>query len=45
MVRGWLAYQRQGDMSIVAANRGQVPEYIRARINFLDRAIRAIDLE
>jgi len=45
MVRGWLAYQRQGDMSIVAANRGQEPEYIRARINFLDRAIRAIDLE
>jgi hypothetical protein len=45
MVRGWLAYQRQGDMSIVAANRGQAPEHIRARIRFLDRAIRAIDLE
>jgi len=45
MVRGWLAYQRQGDMSIVAASSGQAPEHIRARIRFLDRAIRAIDLE
>ena len=45
MVRGWLAYQRQGDMSIVAASRGQAPEPVRARIRFLDQAIRAIDLE
>jgi hypothetical protein len=45
MVRGWLAYQRQGDISIVAANRGQAPEHIHARIRFLDQAIRAIDLE
>ena len=45
MVRGWLAYQRQGDMSIAAASRGQAPEHIHARIRFLDRAIRAIDLE
>ena len=45
MVRGWLAYQRQGDMSIVAARRGQAPEHIHARIRFLDQAIRAIDLE
>ena len=45
MVRGWIAYQRQGDMSIVAASRGQAPEPVRARIRFLDRAIRAIDLE
>ena len=45
MVRGWLAYQRQADMSIVAASRGQAPEHIHARIRFLDRAIRAIDLE
>jgi hypothetical protein len=45
MVRGWLAYQRQGDMSIAAASRGQAPEPVRARIRFLDQAIRAIDLE
>ena len=45
MVRGWLVYQRQGDMSIAAASRGQAPKHIRARIRFLDRAIRAIDLE
>lgn len=45
MVRGWLAWQRQGDMSIVDASRGEVPEHIRTRIRFLDRAIRAIDLE
>lgn len=45
MVRGWLAYQRQADMSIVAASGGQVTEHVRARIRFLDRAIRAIDLE
>ena len=45
MVRGWLAYQRQGDKSIVDASRGQAPEIVRARIRFLDQAIRAIDLE
>jgi hypothetical protein len=45
MVRGWLAYQRQGDLSIVGASRGQAPEHIRARIRFLNRAIRALDLE
>ena len=45
MVRGWLAYQRQGDMSIVAASSGQAPQHIQERIRFLDRAIRAIDLD
>ena len=45
MVRGWLAYQRRGDKSIVDASRGQAPEHIKARIRFLDQAIRAIDLE
>ena len=45
MVRGWLLYQRQGDMSIADASRGQTPGHIRTRIRFLDRAIRAIDLE
>jgi len=45
MVRGWLAFQLQGDMSIVEASRGRVPEYVSTRIRFLNRAIRAIDLE
>ncbi|HAJ91398.1 MAG TPA: hypothetical protein DCO71_02035 [Gammaproteobacteria bacterium] len=45
MVRGWLAYQRQGDKSIIDASRGQAPEHILARVRFLDQAIRAIDLE
>ena len=45
MVRGWLAYQRQADKSIVEASRGQAPEHIQTRIRFLDQAIRAIDLE
>jgi hypothetical protein len=45
MVRGWLAWQLQGDMSIVAASRGQAPEHISTRIRFLNQAIRAIDLE
>lgn len=45
MVRGWLAYQRQGDLGIVAASQGRVPEAVRVRIRFLDQAIRAIDLE
>jgi hypothetical protein len=45
MLRGWLAYQRQGDRGIVDASRGQAPEHIKARVRFLDQAIRAIDLE
>lgn len=45
MVRGWLAHQLQGDRSIAAASRGQVPEEVGARIRFIERAIRAIDLE
>jgi hypothetical protein len=45
MVRGWLMYQLQGDMSILQASQGQVPEAIRVRIDFIQQAIRAIDLE
>ena len=45
MVRGWLMYQLQGDMSILQASQGQEQENIRARIDFIQRAIRAIDLE
>ena len=45
MVRGWLLYQLQGDMSILDANKGQTRDEIKTRINFLEKAIRAIDLE
>ncbi|MEA2079361.1 MAG: DUF4377 domain-containing protein [Pseudomonadota bacterium] len=45
MVRGWLAYQLQGDMSILDAGREGAPERIRERVEFLKAAIRAIDLE
>jgi hypothetical protein len=45
MVRGWLAYQLQGDMSILDASREGAPEVIRERVEFLKAAIRAIDLE
>jgi len=45
MVRGWLAWQLRGDMSIAAASKGQMPVAVEARIRFLQQAIRAIDLE
>lgn len=45
MVRGWLMYQLQGDMSILQASQGQAQENIRARVDFIRQAIRAIDLE
>jgi len=45
MVRGWLMMQLQGDMSILDANQGEVRPEIRARVEFLNKAIRAIDLE
>ena len=45
MVRGWLSYQLEGDMSILSAAGEQAPHEIRERIRFLKQAIRAIDLE
>jgi len=45
MVRGWLGFQLQADLSIVEARQGDVPADLAARIAFLRRAIRAIDLE
>ena len=44
MVRGWLMYQLQGDMSIMEATQQPRPA-IRARVDFIQQAIRAIDLE
>ena len=45
MVRGWLVMQLRGDMSIAQARNGDVSPQIAARIAFLEKAIRAIDLE
>ena len=43
MVRGWLTYQLQGDRSLLEASPDQME--VRARVDFVQRAIRAIDLE
>jgi hypothetical protein len=45
MVRGWLVQELSGAQSIREARGGAVPPGVRARIEFLERAIRAIDLE
>lgn len=45
MVRGWLTFQLEGDRSILAAAGEQAPHEVRERIIFLEKAIRAIDLE
>ena len=45
MVRGWLAYQLQADLSIANAAQEQTSDKIKTRIYFLKKAIRAIDLE
>jgi hypothetical protein len=45
MVRGWLAQQLQGDLSILEASGGEVSAEVTARVDLLRRAIRAIDLE
>ncbi len=45
MVRGWLAMQLRGDASILQARNGDVSPQIATRIAFLQKAIRAIDLE
>ena len=45
MVRGWLSQQLAGDLSIANASGDTAPERVHQRIEFLQRAIRAIDLE
>jgi len=45
MVRGWLTYQLQGDMSILQATQAQQQPAISARVEFIQQAIRALDLE
>lgn len=45
MVRGWLGLQLQGDTSILDASEPGSRPAVEARVDFLRRAIRAIDLE
>jgi hypothetical protein len=45
MVRGWLVQLLAGDESIAEAAGGKPGEAVAARIRFLRKAIRAIDLE
>lgn len=45
MVRGWLAMQLAGDLSIMESHHGDVSPQITARIAFLRKAIRTMDLE
>ena len=45
MVRGWLVQELAGAESIRDANREKAPAELRERIDFLHKAIRAIDLE
>ena len=45
LVRGWLSQQLRGDLSVRDASAGQTPDLVEKRIKFLERAIRAIDLE
>jgi len=45
LVRGWLSQQLEADLSIRDAGAGRTPDLIVKRIEFLERAIRAIDLE
>lgn len=45
LVRGWLAYQLQGDISILDAHRDRTSDQVKERIDFLKQAIRVLDLE
>jgi hypothetical protein len=45
MVRGWLSQQLSGDRSIANSSQGDVHPDLERRIEFLEQAIRAIDLE
>ena len=45
MVRGWLSQQLRGDMSILAGAKERTSNVVKERIVFLQKAIRALDLE
>lgn len=45
LVRGWLRQQHEADCSIRQANGKDTPQAILDRIGFLEKCLRAIDLE
>ena len=45
MVRGWLSQVLSADSSIRDASKEGTPQKIKERISFVEKAIRAIDLE
>ncbi|MGI9309059.1 MAG: hypothetical protein ACR2P6_07345 [Gammaproteobacteria bacterium] len=45
MVRGWLVQELHGLQSISAGKDGSIGAHQRAKLDFLQQAIRAIDLE
>jgi hypothetical protein len=45
MIRGWLAEKLRGDQSIATAMADETSPELERRIQFLKKAIRAIDLE
>ena len=45
LVRGWLSQQLAADRSLADANKERTPRAVLDRIDFLQKAIRAIDLE
>ena len=45
MVRGWLSLQLRGDMSILDTAKERTSNVVKERIAFLNKAIRAVDLE
>ena len=45
LVRGWLRMHLEGDLSIAAASGEHTPAAVSKRIDFLQQAIREIDLE
>ena len=45
LVRGWLSFQLQGDTDILKANGERTSQLVRDRIDFVEKAIRVLDLE
>jgi hypothetical protein len=45
LVRGWLGQQLEGDRSIAESSEGEVGHELKRRIEFIEQALRAIDLE
>ena len=45
LVRGWLVEKLRGDQSIATAMGYEMPPELEKRIQFLEKVIRAIDLE